>query len=129
MRPRCRESKYRGTQCLTLLAHWAHEVPNSPPRERLLAHIREDPALAERTKLALLEPLSQLYGNGASVAPGGVLEAANQASSQFARYYHHSAPFDREVLADLWNRCETDSGLPRRCRRARARAERTLGKL
>jgi len=95
----------------------------------VLALIRRKPTLAERTKLELLEPLSQLYGNGGLVAPGGVLEAANQASIQFARYYHHSAPFDREVLADLWSRCETDSGLPRRCRRARARAERTLGKL
>jgi spermidine synthase len=121
--------EYRGAQCLTLLAQWAHEVPISAAREQTLALIRENPTLAERTKLALLEPLSQLYGNGASVAPGGALEAANHASSRFARYYHHSAPFDREVLADLWTRCETDSGSPRRCRRARARAERTLGKL
>jgi spermidine synthase len=115
--------EYRGAQCLTL------EAPNSPARERLLALIRQNPTLAKRTKLALVEPLSQLYGSGASVAAGDGLEAANLASSQFARYYHHSAPFDREVLADLWSRCETDSGLPRRCRRARARAERTLGKL
>ena len=95
----------------------------------MLASIREDPILAERTKLGLLVPLSQLYGNGASVAQGDELEAANQASSRFAWYYHHSAPFDREILADLWSRCDTDAGLPRRCRRARARAERILGKL
>jgi hypothetical protein len=121
--------EYRGNECLTLLAHWAHEVPNSPARQRLVAKIRETPSLAKRTRLALLEPLSRLYGTAGEVESKQALRVAKQATQHFSTYYHHAAPFSRELLAQLWRRCESDPSQQRRCLRARADAEQTLGRL
>jgi hypothetical protein len=112
-----------------LLAHWAHQVPNSPARRQLLAKIRETPTVARRTKLALLEPLSRLYGTTLEVESKQALGAAKQATQHFSNYYHHAAPFSRELLAQLWRRCESDPSQQLRCLEARAEAERTLGKL
>ncbi|MEE8474146.1 MAG: fused MFS/spermidine synthase, partial [Myxococcota bacterium] len=120
--------QYRGDQCLTLLAEWKVRMPESSARRRIIANIRENPLLLDRTRLSLLEPLSRLYGDDAeeSLNP---LKAANEATDRFIRYYHHSAPFDREQLAQTWRRCENASAQAQRCRRARARAEKTLGPL
>ena len=82
----------------------------------------------DRTRLSLLEPLSRLYGDGGEEA-ANPLKAANEATDRFIRYYHHSAPFDRQHLTRLWRRCENNSGQAHRCHRARARAEKTLGPL
>jgi spermidine synthase len=120
--------EYRGNECLTLLAHWAHEVPNSPARQRLLAKIRETPSAARRTKLALLEPLSRLYGTALEVESKQVLSSAQRATQLFSTYYHHAAPFSRELLAQLWRRCESEPSQRLRCLEARADAERTLGR-
>jgi spermidine synthase len=121
--------EYRGPECLTRLAKWTYDVPQSRARERVLARIREDPTLAERTHPGLIEPLSRLYGGDAAETPDGILATANRASQLFAEHYHHAAPFDRRHLAELWDRCAADSGQARRCRRGRRRAERTLGPL
>ncbi|MEE8507920.1 MAG: fused MFS/spermidine synthase, partial [Myxococcota bacterium] len=120
--------EYRGSQCLTLLAEWTVRMPKSRARQRIIAHIRENQILSDRTRLSLLEPLSLLYGDGGEEAENP-LKAANEATDRFIRYYHHSAPFDRQHLTRLWRRCEKNSGQPRRCDRARARAEKTLGPL
>jgi hypothetical protein len=121
--------EHRGNECLTLLAHWAHEVPDSPARSEFVAKIRERPAAAARTKLALLEPLSRLYGTALEVESKQVLSAAKRATQHFSTYYHHAAPFSRELLAGLWRRCGFDPSQQLRCLEARADAERTLGKL
>ena len=103
-------------------------MPESSARQRIIADIRENPVLLDRTRLSLLEPLSRLYGADAGDSQNP-LKAANEATDRFIRYYHHSAPFDREQLAQTWRRCENASAQAQRCRRARARAEKTHGPL
>jgi hypothetical protein len=120
----------RDEHCLTLLAHWAHEVPRSPTRESLEAVIRERGRPGLRAGLALLQPLLRLYG-GRPLADEAEnpLRAAAQLTESFTRYYHHAAPFSRRALAELWRRCEADEQHRERCAQARARLEESLGDL
>jgi hypothetical protein len=121
---------HRDEICLTLLAHWVHEVPTSPMRESLENMIREKGRPQLQAGLALLQPLSRLYGGG-PLAPEAedLLQAAAQLTEGFTRYYHHAAPFSRRALAEVWRRCEADEEHRERCAQSRARVEERLGDL
>ncbi len=115
--------------CLTLLASWAHDDPDSPERRRIEAAIRRHPVYSQRTPLELVVPLSRLYGTAAGETGTDALGAAQRATEQFVTYYHHAAPFSRLALSDLWQRCQAEPALRPRCEADRAIAERLLGDL
>jgi hypothetical protein len=115
--------------CLTLLASWAHDDPNSPERRRIEAAIRRHPVYSRRTPLELVAPLSRLYGAPVAEIGTDALGAAHRATEQFVTYYHHAAPFSRRALSDLWRRCQAEPALRSRCLADRAIAERMLGDL
>ncbi|MEE9609304.1 MAG: fused MFS/spermidine synthase, partial [Myxococcota bacterium] len=120
--------QHRPAVCITLLAQWTHEVPDSPGREKLESAIRANPLLGKVIDLRLVEPLSRLYSREPRATDGpDALGAALQATDRFSRYYHHAAPFSRAALAQAWRRCEADPEFAEQCKQARARAEATLG--
>ncbi len=78
--------RYRVKQCATLLAQWRHEAPVSPERDRMLAKIESDPKRQIRMPLRMVEPLSQLFGDGKLIAERELSPAACQrATGYFSR--------------------------------------------
>jgi hypothetical protein len=55
------------------------------------------------------------------------LEAATRATDVFTRFYHHAAPFDRAVLARIWDLCHDEQGGG--CTAGREQAAARLGRL
>jgi SAM-dependent methyltransferase len=120
--------KHRPRQCVTVLAHWQHEVPDSPLREELQAEILAQPHVARSMDMRVVGPIARLYGDGpVATDVTDPLEAAMEVSHLFSVHYHHAAPFSREALAAAWARCEADAEHLDRCRAARAEVERGLG--
>jgi hypothetical protein len=96
----------------------------------LEAFIRETGRPNLRAGLALLQPLSRLYGGRPLAAEAeNPLQAAVQLTESFTRHHHHAAPFSRRALAEIWRRCEGDEQRRERCVKARARVEGRLGDL
>ncbi len=118
--------KYRGDECIALLARWRQDVPDSPLRTDLERRLSARPQLAAH--LQRLDEVARLYG---SPLPDGndAFASAQLAAALFLAYYHHAAPFPRAALAALWDRCESDPAKRERCRAARLEIERQLGSL
>ena len=122
--------RWRPVECVTRLAAWAHDAPGSPALDSLLRRVvaaREEGAAPD---LALVAPLARLFDPadseaGAAPSPPQALEAAER----FATDYDHAAPFSREALAALFERCASDPAARAGCARARAWAEEQLGAL
>ena len=121
---------HRPRECVTLLAEWQREVPNSPARARVIQAIRSQPRIASLTRLGLVAQLAPLFGSGPAPPDGDAAwQAAKRASDLFSSHYHHAAPFSRRQLAELWRRCEAHPEQRDRCLEARAETESALGDL
>jgi hypothetical protein len=115
----------QGDACAALLARWRRDAPVSQLRETLEASIASHPVHSRLTPLALLEPLSWLYGVRPPQADGPTwIARAREATEQFRLYYHQAAPFSRRALARLWRRCLEAE--PEACARALAEARPAL---
>jgi spermidine synthase len=114
--------------CVTLLAHWEFESPDSLERGRVVADILGDAARANRTPLDRLAVLADLYGAGPPAADAAeALAVARRSTEQFVAWYHHAAPFSRSALDARWRRCEEDPAVRPHCLANRAVAEQLLG--
>jgi hypothetical protein len=113
-----------------MLAHWIVETPESAPRRVLRASLARTPAIAQRLRLGEVERLLWLYDVTPDAA-GVTLTPANAllASELYADLYHHAAPFSRQALAKLWQRCAADPAIPASCAAARVSAIQTFGDL
>jgi hypothetical protein len=71
--------------------------------------------------------LLSLYAEDSDGTAADPVAAAVEATELFTRYYHHAAPFSREILLRRWRRClELE---PVRCRQAMAARATALGVL
>lgn len=117
------------TVCATRVAYWLHQHPASPALAHQLAQLRPLPQLADDLTPARLAALVALFAPG-EVRPGETTpEEASQLTNLFLRYYLHAAPFSREVLASVWQRCSDGAGAGTRCAEGLAEAEARLGPL
>jgi hypothetical protein len=124
-------SAARTSVCVTMLAQWRHDQPDSPARARLERELRENlPNGLGLRDLEMVDSVSRLFGSEPSSADAAVsLEEAREATTLFAAYYYQGAPFSRRALAEIWSRCQGKPGAPRGCPRARAQASAALGDL
>jgi hypothetical protein len=115
----------RVAECAAFLARWKHDYPDSPRQPEALARARKgvpEPELLADRNLALV---SRLYGGVDAVpATDRPLVRANRTTQRFLRYYHHAIPFDRRVVAEVWDECRREA-----CVERRLEAERELGPL
>jgi len=122
--------RYRAEECVALLAQWLYETPVSPERDRIAAEIENDPLRNSWIPLSMVEPLSQLFGDGERIAERELSpEVCRRATQRFSRYYHYTAPFSRRALAEVWRRCVDSPDNPGQCQAGLAQAEKTLGEL
>ena len=118
-----REScRFRRTkECVTFLARWAHEHPESARRQAVLAEVRrglgaQQADLAPR-RIGDVRLLFEREFTASRLSYARVRELANV----YATYHHHAVPFDEDVLDDVWSRCHD-----LRCGTARREVERML---
>jgi hypothetical protein len=119
--------RWRPVECTTLLAAWQHEAPDSPVLASLLERTATLPSEGDPPDLSLVAPLARLFGDAATEPelPVDALEAARR----FSLFYHHSAPFSREALAEHFSRCALDARRRAACARNLAIVEQVLGPL
>jgi SAM-dependent methyltransferase len=121
---------HRSLECVTLLAQWAHEVPASTERRRIIEQLRGNALMSANMDFDLVGPLARFYDDEPlSLDAAKSLKAAMAASTRFTEYYHHGAPFRRQALAEVWQRCAMDPAQRDRCHRARAQLEHAIGDL
>jgi predicted membrane-bound spermidine synthase len=110
--------------CATLLLRFAQEHPGSPALAEIQARASGVAGTIAPDSQALLEQFLGLR----PLPPGRVsLEAATRATDVFTRFYHHAAPFDRSVLARIWDLCHDEQGGG--CLAGREQAAVRLGRL
>ena len=118
--------EHRGRECVALLAEWTHDEPSSEARQRVSRKARRK----RDANLRLLGSLSSLYGEEPLAADGRQLaQRARRMTELFASHYHHAAPFSRELLVDLWQRCAADASQRDACLEARESLAETLDEL
>ncbi len=114
----------RDRECATIIARWAIDHPDSKSWRVTLSALRKT-ARARNSTLAAhrLERLYELY-NGLTIPDEDAPPAhvsAQRVTDRFANFYHHVFPFERRVLEEAWNRCNTEE-----CEAGRLRAEKLL---
>ena len=122
--------RYRARECVTLLAQWHHDRPDSPRLADLEQRIRSMPAMMREIDLRQVTALQRFYG-GAVEAPEGIdpVRLAQQETDRFVRFYTHAAPFSRDALSELFAACAQAPGREEACARARRQLEASLGPL
>jgi len=119
--------RHRERVCLTYLAHWEHEEPGSAGVKRVIEQIRKR---RKTPKLGIEEGLVELQRLYATGSEPVSVEAAWRISSNFLEFYYHAAPFPRDQLAALWDRCEAEVAPGRiSCEQGRKRVSDRLGPL
>jgi len=114
--------------CVTLLADWKRQHPNSKAREGMIAALRRDKGFAAHLAPRTFHEVASLLGaERLGTAPVSPTDA-RELTDAFVRYYHHGAPFRRDVLADIWRRCRDRDGRAS-CRAGQALAEERVGPL
>jgi spermidine synthase len=120
--------------CVTVLARWRHDYPDSPRFAAALAWARDlslenDPWSTKKSGIEMmltetkLASLVRLFGGGDAVtarAPAHV----KQLTMNYVRHFNYALPFDRGALEAAWQRCTAPA-----CAAARRRAEEKLGPL
>jgi predicted membrane-bound spermidine synthase len=119
----------RPAQCVALLAAWRAEQPSSPERDAVERWIVESGQDAQ-VNLALPAQLERLFLPDALPALAGPDAArfAREESERFIAYYQHAAPFRRDALARVFERCAA-SPQADACAEVRRDAESVLGPL
>lgn len=126
----CRFNRY--IECAAIFGRWLRDHPESPRLAQSLAANRAaSPQMASRLGEQQLANLAALTRAGQPLQglDGDPATAAGQTVSLFSTYYNHAFPFDRSVLSESWNRCDTQRLPLDPCLAGRAATERQLGRL
>jgi spermidine synthase len=116
----------RTAACGSWVARWRTEYPESaaarsydPRTEKRVGDVSilSPPALHRVEQLFRKNlPASDPFWNPANL------------THYFSVYYTHTAPFDRKLLRDQWDACQSDESHPTQCETARARADEQLSR-
>jgi hypothetical protein len=116
----------RESECVAMLAEWSHDDPSSEALQRVARAASRN----REVNLSLVGSLSPLFGDDPQDADASRLaQHARSTTELFARYYHHAAPFSRELLAEIWQRCDADPAQRDACLAAREQLAETLDAL
>ena len=122
--------RLRANECVTLLAQWHVDDPDSRELAALEKKIREHPDFSRQIPLGMVERLTHLFGKPEKAeADGDGIGRVQSDTNRFVVYYHHAAPFPRGVLRDEYRACESDPERAKDCAESRQEAERILGPL
>ena len=119
--------KTRPLVCATLLAQWLAEVPESPRRDETIRALLQQSPFRRHIGPLQLRTLAGFFDPDLATTDPLAPEEAMRLSNLYIEYYFHGAPFSRDALTSIWQRCRDDS--EQRCQPARARIEHRIGPL
>jgi spermidine synthase len=98
--------KYLIAECIVLLSEWLAESPESPALHRLANELHNDPDLTRSLSSGVPRVISTLFDHSSDNLPESLsVEEARFWESTFFTNYEYAAPFDLEVLPEIWRRC------------------------
>jgi predicted membrane-bound spermidine synthase len=119
-----------GPRCKALVAQWISEGIDSQLLHDTRSFVVNGLAPVEAaaglpiTDEESLEALAELFpgrDGHREISDFVTIAAAEQATEDFVRLYHHGAPFDGEQLLDIWSRCREGRRSEAECKRANGR--------
>jgi predicted membrane-bound spermidine synthase len=119
--------KTRPWMCATLFAQWYAEHAESPDREELLLEQLKNPPFRRHLTPTVIQSVIPFFHPDLAATEPIEAREADRLSELFIDYYFHGAPFAREALVSIWQRCEDGGG--KSCREERASIERRVGSL
>ncbi len=98
--------KYLVAECIVLLSEWLAENPESPALLRLANELNNDPDLTRSLSSGVPRVISTLFDRSSDNLPESLSVAeARFWEKTFFTNYEYVAPFDLEVLPEIWRRC------------------------
>jgi hypothetical protein len=93
-------------ECIVLLSQWLAENPESPALHRVAKELASDPDLTGPLSSGLPRVISTLFDKSSDNLPESpsVAEARFWENTFFTNY-EYAAPFDLEILPEIWRRC------------------------
>jgi hypothetical protein len=116
--------KTRPRLCGTLMGYWQTVLPDSTARaEKQAELVRMRPFRDHVSPLRLATFV--LFFQGEAIGPPLTAQDSAALTNIWADYYHHGLGFWREVLPQIWDRCQDKANGA--CKRAKRRVERRVG--
>lgn len=111
--------------CVSMLSRWLSAANAPSVVTPFIDRASRANLFGGRVTPGLVRELSRLHwkGPGASGDAPVPLRVARRATSQYARYFSHVAPFSPRALIDLWARCKQANGATELCERGMSRAK------
>jgi hypothetical protein len=95
-------------RCATVLAEWRHDDAESTTLQATIVWARQNESLQEELEDSRLQLLASFFdAENFANAPSSYASSRHLTKS-FTDYYEHSAPFDIDVLSNIWWRCTGD---------------------
>jgi predicted membrane-bound spermidine synthase len=113
-------------ECVTLLAAWWHNDPDSEALNALIAELQSEFSFGDMLGVDSLASIARFFGGQPLARLQGQrsLVRAQQLSELYQTYFHYAIPFDRGVLRTAWGNCSAKG-----CANALRRVEENLGKI
>lgn len=93
-------------ECIVLLSEWLAENPNSEALHRVANELNSDPDLTGHLSSGVLRVISTLFDSSSDNLPENLSVAeARFWENTFFTNYEYAAPFDLEILPEIWRRC------------------------
>jgi spermidine synthase len=101
--------KYLIAECIIVLSEWLAEDPNSPALHRNANELYGDPDLTRPLSSNLPRMISTLFDSSGDNLPESLSVASAQSwENTFFANYEYAAPFDLEILPEIWRRCSDE---------------------
>jgi hypothetical protein len=98
--------KHLIAECIVFLSEWLAENPGSPALHRIANELYSDPDLTRPISSGVPRVISTLFDSSSDNLPGSLSVAeARFWEKTFFTNYEYAAPFDLEVLREIWRRC------------------------
>ena len=114
----------REMECAAWVARWLERHPDSEEALEFVSAQRKRSRGTPHFSVDRLRALRELAGDGAELPESISLGRALRYTRWFELYYSHAAPFEREVLTELWRKCRDP-----RCADEQRQVELRLGAL
>jgi spermidine synthase len=101
--------KHLIAECIVFLSEWLAENPGSPALHRIANELYSDPDLTRPLSSGVPRMISTLFDSSSDNLPESLSVAeARFWEKTFFTNYEYAAPFDLEVLREIWRRCSDE---------------------
>lgn len=95
-------------RCATILAGWRHDDAESAALQATIAWARQNELLQQELEDDRLQLLTRFFDAENFADASNSYASSRRLTKSFTDYYEHSAPFDIDVLSNIWWQCTGD---------------------